>query len=81
METSDPDAKTGNPPRAAAPPGHTHERDGLTVKVRTNGDHDHVAATGRRRRRSLARVRGPNTAITAEVAVKAGSERKGVRKC
>ena len=26
METSDPDAKTGNPPRAAAPPGHTHER-------------------------------------------------------
>lgn len=80
MERSDPGAKTGGPPRTAACPGHTHERGGLTAKVRTNGDRDHAVGTGRRRL-GLAQVQGPNTVITAKVAVRAGSERKGVRKC
>lgn len=77
MERSDPDAKTGDPQRAGACPGHTPERDGLTAKVRTNGDR---AAGTRRRKLGLALVQGPNTVIIAKVAVRAGSERKGVRK-
>lgn len=43
--------------------------DGLTAKVRT--DDDPEAVTGRRKL-GLAQVQGPNIAITAEVAVKAG---------
>lgn len=79
-ERSDPDEKTGGPPRVGACPGHTHERGDITAEVRTNGDHDHAAGTGRRRQ-GLVQVQGPNTVIIAEVAVRAGSERKGVRKC
>lgn len=78
-ERSGPDAKTGGPPRAGACPGHTHERGGITAKVRTNGDPDHAAGTGKRRL-GLAQVQGPNTVIIAEVAVRAGSERKEVRR-
>lgn len=44
---------------------------GITAEVRTNGDHGHAAGTGRRKL-SLAQVQGPNTVITAEVAVRAG---------
>lgn len=80
MERSGPDAKTGSPPRAGVCPGHTQERGGITAKVRTKGDRDHAAGT-RRGRLGLARVQGPNTVIIAEVAVRAGSERKGLRKC
>lgn len=80
MERSDPDAKTGGPPREGACLGHTHERGDITAKVRTNGDHDRAAGT-ERRRPGLAQVQGPNTVIIAEVAVKAEIERKGVRKC
>lgn len=80
MEKSDPDAKTGDPPRDGACPGHTHERGGIIAEVGTNGDRDHAAGTGRRRL-GLAQVQGENNVITARVAVRAGSERKGVRKC
>lgn len=80
MGRRDPDAKTGGPPKAGVCPGHTHERGGITVEVGTNGVHGHAAGTGRRRL-GLAQVHGPNTAIIAEVAARAGSERKGVRKC
>lgn len=45
--------------------------DDITAEVGTNGDHAHAAGKGRRRL-SLARVQGPNTVITAEVAVRAG---------
>lgn len=80
MERSDPDAKTGGLPRAGVCPGHTHERGGTTAEVGTNGDHGHAAGTGRRRP-GLAQVQGPNTVIIVEVAVRAGNERKRVRKC
>lgn len=80
MERSDPGAKTGGHPRAEACPGHSHERGGITAEVGTNGDLDHAAGTGRRRP-GLGRGQGANTVIIAEVAVKAESGRKGVRKC
>lgn len=80
MERSDPDVKTGSPPGVEACPGHTRERGGIAAGVGTNDDHDHTAGKGRRRP-GLAQVQGPNTDITAEVAARAGSERKGVRKC
>lgn len=78
-EMSDPDAKKRGPPGAGACPGHTHERGGITAEARTNGDHGHAAET-ERRRVGLVRVQDPNTVITAEVAVRAGSERKEERK-
>lgn len=45
--------------------------DDITAKAGTNGDRGHVAGT-RRRSRGLVQVRGPNTIITVEVAVRAG---------
>lgn len=42
-----------------------------TAKAGTNGDRVHVAGTGGRNR-GLVQVRGPNTIITVEVAVRAG---------
>lgn len=80
MERSDPGARTGSRRRAGACPGRTQERDATTAEVGTNGDHDHAAGTGRRRL-GLAQVQGPNTVIIAEVAVRAGKERNGRRKC
>lgn len=80
MERSDPGAKTGSLPRAEACPGHTHERGGITAEVGTNDDHDHAAET-KRRRLGRVQVQGPNTIIIVEVAVRAGSGKKGVRKC
>lgn len=43
---------------------------GITARVGTNGDPDHVAGTGRRL--GLVQAQGPNTVTTAEVAVRAG---------
>lgn len=45
--------------------------DDITAKAGTNGDRGHVAGT-RGRSRGLVQVRGPNTIITVEVAVRAG---------
>lgn len=79
-ERNVPGARTGSLQRAGACPGHTPERDGITAEVGTSGDQDHAAET-RRRRPGLARVQGPNIVTIAEVAVRAGSIRKGLKRC
>lgn len=80
MERSDADAKTGSPPEAEAFLGHTRERGGIAAEVGRNGDRSHEAGI-RRRKQSLAQDQGPNIGTVAEVAVRAGSERKELRKC
>lgn len=50
----------------------------ITAKAGTNGDRVHVVGTGGRSR-GLVQVRGPNTIITVEVAVKAGWFKKNTK--
>lgn len=80
MERSGEDAKKRSPPGDAATQGHTHGKSGITARVRTNGDHGHAAGTGRGRH-GLGQVPELNTGTVAKAVVKAGSEKRGWRKC
>lgn len=80
-EKRGPDVGTGGPPRGGAFLGHTRRRNDIAAEVETNGDRDHTVGTRRRRQwQGLTPGRGPNTDIIAEVAVRAGNERKGLKK-
>lgn len=80
MERSDPGGKKGSLQGDGACLDLTQERGDITAEAGISGGPDHAAGTGRRSP-DLVQVQDPNTVTTAEVVAKAGSGRRGLRKC
>lgn len=80
MEKIDTAAKKERPQRDGATLGHLHETGVIAAEVGKSGVHGHGAGT-EKESRGLARVQEASIVIVVEAAVKAGSVRRGLRKC